>query len=113
LHKEALEGGENMARDDVLKSNLTKGAIGLAITAGAIAAGMLLTDEKSRTRITKKAKSTSRKLKRRVSTLARDYPERFQATAHNLRLGKGKSTGTLHKMMPKKGRGKSRVKKAK
>lgn len=102
-----------MARDDVLKSNLTKGAVGLAITAGAIAAGMLLSDQPTRKRFTRKARNTSRRLKKTISTIAEEYPEyrhRFQATAHNLRLGRGKgrSTGAVHKVTSaKRGRKKA------
>lgn len=76
-----------MARDE-LKSNLTKGAIGLAMTAGAIAAGMALADKDNRTKLQKGAKKARKRLGQAASKMAENYPEyrdRFMTTAHTVR----------------------------
>lgn len=98
-----------MARDE-LKSNLTKGALGLAVTAGAIAAGIALSDSDNRTKLQRSAKKARKRLGKAAARMAEGYPEyrdRFMATAHTVRRAvKRKSTKALKAPKSKRGRAK-------
>lgn len=82
-------------KDDIVKKTAL-GATGVAITAGAIAAGVALANKKNRTKVKKIASKTIKKLGK-VREAIQEGADRYQAYQHRIGMGRGKAKGLMKK----------------
>lgn len=76
---------------DDMAGKIALGATGVALAAGAIIAGVALTNPKTRQKIANGTKSTVKRL-RRVGEVIQEGKHRYQAVQHRIGLSKRKKT---------------------
>jgi hypothetical protein len=75
---------ENTRNDDVA-GKVLKGAAGLAVTAGVVAAGVALMDKKTRKKLAQKAQKGIETLRELTSDFEEEVPKRMSAVAQEIK----------------------------